>query len=178
VAPESQVCASDLSPAAVALTRRNSDRLGADVEVRCGSLFEPWQGRRFDLIVDDVSALAESIARSSPWYPPPVPSEAGEDGTRWIRAVLERAPGFLSEGGRLIFPVLTLAHQERTLEAAAASFRTLRPLAEEWYPLGPELAARPDLLEALAERGIVEIRSRGSRRLWATRVYLAADPHA
>jgi precorrin-6B methylase 2 len=176
VVPGGRVCASDLSPAAVELTRRNAARHGVEIDVRRGSLFEPWEGSRFDLIMDDVAAVAEPIARSSPWYPPAVPSEAGEDGTRWISAVLAAAPDYLEPGGRLVFPLLTLAHQERTLEAADAAFETVRLLEEQWYPLAPELLARLDLLQDLASRGIVEIRQRGSRWLWATKVYMAADP--
>jgi release factor glutamine methyltransferase len=174
--PEGAVGASDLSPAAVALTRKNAAGLGLELDVRCGSLFEPWQGVRFDLIVDDVAAMAERVARLSPWYPAAVPSEAGEDGTRWITAVLREAPRHLSPGGVIVFPVLTLADQARTLAVARERFGTLRLLEEEWYPLGPELAARLDVLQELATRGIVELRRRGSRWQWATRIYLAADP--
>ena len=175
VVPEGRVAASDLSPAAVALTRRNAERHGLELDVRCGSLFEPWAGERFELIVDDVAAVAEPIARSSPWYPPEVPSDAGDDGTRWIVAVLESAPDFLTDGGRIVFPVLTLADQEKQLAAARARFRTVRLLEEEWYPVTGELARRRDLLEELAAAGTIEVRGRGSRLLWATRVYLAAD---
>jgi precorrin-6B methylase 2 len=176
VVPEGYVGASDVSPAAAKLTHRNAVRLGLELDVRCGSLFEPWQGARFDLIVDDVAAMAERVARLSPWYPAAVPSEAGEDGTRWITAVLREAPQHLAPGGMIVFPVLTLADQARTLAAARKHFGTLRLLDEEWYPLGPELAARLDVLQELATAGVVEIRPRGSRWLWATRIYLAADP--
>ncbi|HEY7461112.1 MAG TPA: methyltransferase [Gemmatimonadota bacterium] len=176
VLPTGRIGASDLSQAAVELARRNSERLGADLDVRCGSLFEPWKGLRFDLIVDDVSAVAEAIARSSSWYPPQVPSEAGDDGTRWITKVLEQAPEFLEPGGRLFFPVLTLADEAKTLAAARARFAGVTQLDEEWYPLGPDLAPRLDLLQELAERGVVQLRKRGSRWLWATKVFVASDP--
>lgn len=176
VVPEGRVGASDVSPLAVELTSRNAARLGLELDVRCGSLFEPWEGSRFDLIVDDVAAVAERIARLSPWYPSAVPSEAGEDGTRWIRAVLREAPKHLAAGGLIVFPALTLAEQTRTLATAREHFGTVRLVEEEWYPLVPELAAQLDLLHELAAAGIVEIRRRGSRWLWATRIYVAADP--
>jgi release factor glutamine methyltransferase len=176
VVPEGTVAASDISPAAVELTRRNAANAGVEVDVRCGSLFEPWAGMRFDLIVDDVAAMAEPLARASPWYPPQIASDAGEDGTRWITSVLRQAPGHLERGGRIVFPVLSLADQALTLEAAREAFGEVRLLEEEWYPIAPELAARSDLLEELERRGTVELRRRGSRLLWATRVYVAEDP--
>ncbi len=176
VLPAGRIGASDVSPAAVELAKRNSERAGANVNVRCGSVFEPWKGFRFDLIVDDVSAVAESIARSSSWYPPQVPSEAGDDGTRWITGVLEQAPGFMEPEGRLFFPVLTLADEEKTLAAASARYACVIQLEEEWYPLEPDLTPRLDLLQELAARGVIQIRKRGSRWLWATKVYMASNP--
>jgi hypothetical protein len=123
-----------------------------------------------------VAAMAEPIARASRWYPPEVPSGAGEDGTRWVAEMLAEAPEFLAPEGRLIFPVLTLADEARTLAAARQRFHTVRLLEEEWYPLGPELLARLDLIEDLSSRGTIEIRRRGSRWLWATKIYEAANP--
>ena len=176
VVPEGTVAASDISPAAVELARRNAANASVQLDVRCGSLFEPWSGERFDLIVDDVAAMAEPLARISPWYPPEIASDAGEDGTRWITSVLREAPAHLEPGGRIVFPVLTLADQARTLEVARETFREVRLVEEEWYPVAGELAARADLLEDLERRGTVELRRRGSRLLWATRIYVASDP--
>src|SRR6266705_2599567 len=130
-----RVCASDLSAAAVRLARHNAQRNGVTLDCRRGSLFEPWAGERFDLIVDDVAGVAESIARASGWYPPAVPSDAGPDGTRWILEVLERAPDFLAPRGQLVFPVLTLSREATVLERARARFATVEQVEEQWYPL-------------------------------------------
>src|SRR5579884_3783857 len=75
--PTTHVCASDLSAAAVRLARENAARHGVALDCRRGSLFEPWEGERFDLIVDDVAGVAEPLARLSGWYPAAVPSDAG-----------------------------------------------------------------------------------------------------
>ena len=167
------VCASDLSPAAVELTRRNAQRTGVAVECRCGSLFEPWRGRRFDLIAEDVSGVAEPLARLSGWYPPAVPSAAGPDGTRWVLEVLERAPEFLAPGGRLVFPLLTLSREERVLERARSRFAAVEQLEEQWYPLNEALAAHAALVERLASDGDIRVEKRGSRWCWATRIFIA-----
>jgi len=168
-----RVCASDLSATAVQLARRNADRNAVRVDCRCGSLFEPWTGERFDLIVDDVAGVAEPIARLSGWYAAPVPSEAGRDGTRWILDVLDRAPEFLAPGGRLVFPVLTLSRERAVLERARARFAELDQVEEQWYPLGPDLLAHFGELEALVAEGAIRIEQRGSRWCWATRIFVA-----
>ncbi len=167
--------ASDLSPAAVSVTRENAQQHGLSIDCRCGNLFEPWTGHRFDLIVDDVSAVAEPLARSSPWYPAEVPSEAGRDGTRWILQVIDQTPEFLTNGGCLVFPVLTLAREDTVIARARVNFRQVKQLEEQWYPLTEELLAQFPLLEQLAAEGCVRLEKRGSRWWWATMIYVASS---
>lgn len=174
--PEAQAYASDLSAAAVRLASHNAARIGVNVECRRGSLFEPWAGLLFDLIVDDVAGVAEPLARVSGWYPDGVPSHAGRDGTRWILDVLAQAPDYLSPGGRLIFPVLTLSREAAVLEAARARFATVELVEEQWYPLTDEILAHYPLVEELVADGSIRVEKRGSRWCWATLIYLATGP--
>ncbi|HYK82737.1 MAG TPA: methyltransferase [Gemmatimonadales bacterium] len=174
--PATRVCASDLSAAAVRLARHNAACNDVALECRRGSLFEPWVGERFDLIVDDVAGVAEPIARLSGWYPAGVPSEAGDDGTRWIVEVLERAPAFLAPGGRLVFPVLTLSREALVMERARAVFPVCEQVEEQWYPLADVLLAHWEALDALAAAGSVRLVKRGSRWCWATRIFVAYRP--
>jgi len=174
--PDVVVCASDLSAAAVRLARHNVARHAVQVECRRGSLFEPWAGDVFDLIVDDVAGVAEPIARVSGWYPDAVPSQAGRDGTRWILDVLAQAPGHLSPGGRFIFPVLSLSREATVLETAHARFAAVELVEEQWYALTEELLARFPLVEELVADGSIRMEKRGSRWCWATRIYVATGP--
>lgn len=169
----STVAASDLSANAVDLTSRNAAQLGLPVESRAGSLFEPWLGRTFDLIVDDVSGVSDVVSEASGWFPLGVPGDAGRDGTRWICQVLEQAPRYLAPGGRLVFPILTLSHEEKILACARENFAHVEPLDEQWYPLTESLEALKPMLEELEAEGLVTLRRQGSRTLWAAKIYLA-----
>src|SRR3989338_3943258 len=88
----SKVYAIDVMPRAAELTRRNVERNGVAscVEVLTGSLFEPLTDVRADLIIDDVSAIAEETARLTPWYPQTIPS-GGSDGASPTVAMLGAA---------------------------------------------------------------------------------------
>jgi methylase of polypeptide subunit release factors len=174
--PDTSVCASDLSLEAVRLTLSNAERNGVHVDCRCGSLFDPWKGQRFDLIVDDVAGVAEPLDRLSGWYPPSVPSDAGRDGARWILEILDRAPDHLSPGGRFVFPVLTLSREDRILDRARDRFAIVTQIEEQWYPFSEGLAAHFPLIEELAREGNVRVEKRGSRWCWATKIYLAEGP--
>jgi len=171
-----RVSASDISPAAARLTLKNAARNSVSIECRSGSLFEPWAGRRFSLIVDDVAGVAEPVDRLSGWYPGGVPSEAGPDGTRWILEIVDQAPTFLEPDGRLVFPVLTLAREDTVLAKARERFGSVRLLEEQWYPLTEALAPHLPLIERLAGEGRVRLERHGSRVCWATMIYLAEEP--
>jgi precorrin-6B methylase 2 len=174
--PEMRVCASDLSAGAVRLARHNVSRNAVQVDCRRGSLFEPWAGELFDLIVDDVAGVAEPIARVSGWYPDAVPSQAGRDGTRWILEIIAQAPEYLLPAGRFIFPVLTLSREETVLETARARFAAVELVEEQWYPLTEELLGHFPLVEELVGDGSIRVEKRGSRWCWATRIYAATGP--
>ena len=47
-------------------------------------MFVPWDGEKFDFIVESVSAISEPVANVSPWYNKNIPYEAGLDGTKLI----------------------------------------------------------------------------------------------
>jgi len=175
VLPKAAICASDISEAAVELAKRNAASHQVTIDCRCGSLFEPWAGRKFDLIVDDVAGMSEPIARRSQWYPPEVHSDAGEGGTRWIVEILSRAPEHLTSSGEMFFPVLTLSDAPRIMDVAHKHFADVELVTEQWYPLGNDLLPHLSLIEELMGKGLVEVRKKGSRWLWATKIYRASN---
>jgi methylase of polypeptide subunit release factors len=176
ILPQAQIHASDISAEAVNLTKRNAGDNQLAIDCRCGSLFEPWTGMKFDLIVDDVAGIAEPIARRSSWYPPHIHSDAGEDGARWIINILSQAPEFLTPRGQIFFPVLTLSNEAKILDTAEKHFAKVEPLTEQWYPLGNDLLPHLNLLEDFAAHGLITIKKKGSRWLWATKIYRATNP--
>lgn len=175
ILPSAAIYASDISAEAAKLARQNAEHFQLAIDCRCGSLFEPWAGMRFDLIVDDVAGMAEPIARHSRWYPPHIPSDAGEDGTRWIVRILSEAPEFLTPRGQIFFPVLTLSSESTIVDAARAHFARVELITEQWYPLGGDLLPHLNLIEDLLAKGQIEIKKKGSRWLWATKIYRAAN---
>jgi len=174
--PKAAIYASDIGDEAVKLAKHNAEDHRLAIDCRRGSLFEPWAGMKFDLIVDDVAGMAEPMARLSHWYPPPIHSEAGEDGTRWLASILSQAAEFLTLQGQIFFPALTLSDEAKILNTAQKHFAKVELLVEQWYPLGNDLLPHLNLIEDLAARGLISIKKKGSRWLWATKIYLATNP--
>jgi len=172
------VYCSDLSEKAAALASHNARIHDVEVVVRVGSLFAPWIGERFDVIVDDVSAVCESIARLSRWFPEGVDCQAGPDGTALVLQILNAAPQHLNPGGMLLFPVLSLSRADRVLDAARAVFEEVSCVAERSWFLPQELLDHLDVVQALQQQGLVHLEYKFGAWLWSTAIYKASRPKA
>ncbi len=165
--------ASDLSEPAVVCIRRNAAALSCPIVARCGRLFEPWKEETFDIIVDDVSGVAQDVGRVSPWFQG-IPCESGPDGTALVTEVLDEARDHLDEGGRLYFPVVSLSNEERILDVARSAFSSVRMLRQEEWPLPKEMYEHRDLLVGLRETGSIQFSEKFGMILFRTSIYCAS----
>lgn len=163
---------SDASPDAVAVAKQNADLHQCSVDARAGSLYEPWQGMKFDCIIDDVSGVAEAIAEISPWFKN-VPCSSGGDGADLVVEVLENAPTYLEEGGMIFFPVLSLSNTKRILSAASQNFKNVERLLHKTWPLPEEMKEHANLIRELAKKDMIQIEEKFGMMLWYTDVYVA-----
>ena len=104
-----RVVSVDINPKAVALTRANAERMGADIDVRESDLFSAVDGR-FDLILFNLPYLpVEEGEMDSPiekaWA-------GGPDGMGPFPELVRQCPGYLKEGGRLVVVVSSLMDQK------------------------------------------------------------------
>lgn len=113
--PKARVLASDLSPDAVALARRNAVLLSLQerVEFREGDLLAPFDTPEHHAQVDlllcnppyisskKVDGMPEEIAR----YEPRIAFDGGPLGVRVLQKLIDEAPRFLRRGGWLAFEV-------------------------------------------------------------------------
>ena len=166
--------ASDLSVSAVDLTAKNARIHGCEVVAKVGPLFEPWVGERFDVILDDVSGIAEEVARVSPWFKN-VSCSSGPDGADLVVSVIENAHHHLNSGGRLFFPVLSLSSEARILQSAHKIFPVVERLLRKTWPLPDEMKEHIDLLRSLKEKGHIHFEEKFGMLLWHTDIYVAHD---
>lgn len=173
-----RVYAVDLMQQACDLARRNALLNGVEniVTVLQGNLFEPVDGQTFDLIVDDVSGVAEEVARLSSWFPESVPS-GGFDGTSHAVRMLEQSPAALNKGGVLIFPVLSLSRSSRIVHVAKQIYgHRLELVASKRVPFNAGLRDALATLEKLRSANMIEFHQVRSRFFWILDVYRAWAP--
>jgi release factor glutamine methyltransferase len=105
--PGARVVATEVSPDAAAIARRNAERNGvADrVEIRVGDLFAPVAGEQFDLIAANPPYVATGvIATLSPEVrkEPPLALDGGPDGLGFYDRICAAAPAHLLPGGAIV----------------------------------------------------------------------------
>ena len=120
--PNARVIATDVSPDAVALARKNAERnaVGDRVDVRAGDLWQPVAGERFDLIVSNPPYIAtEVIATLSPEVrcEPRLALDGGRDGLAFYDRVCAEVCAHLEHGG-----ALAVEHGYDQAEAVRARF--------------------------------------------------------
>ncbi len=171
----SHVSAVDIMPEACRYARTNAEknRVGDKVQVFQGDLFEPLPSRKYDVIIDDVSGIADEVARLSSWFPDPVPT-GGPDGAKHVVAMLGRAKDYLTDRGVLYLPIASLSNARRILHTAGEIFGSkIEQLTQVHYPFGPGLKEHTEKLHELREQGIIDFTTRKSRHFWSLTIYRA-----
>jgi len=142
------VTAIDAGLGAVVNTTLNTWRNRIQVEVLRGDLFEPVEGRSFDLIVSNPPYLP-SIKDALPTAGPDLATEAGVDGRRFLDHICHTAGQHLRPGGSLLLVQSSVADIDRSIEQLnRAGHEEVRVVRHHRGPLGPILSARVGLLRA------------------------------
>jgi len=104
-----KVCGVEQSAGALAVTLKNAELNGVTLEIVEGSLFEPLQGRRFDLIVSNPPYIPTAdLATLEPEvrdHEPMAALDGGADGLAFYRAIVPTAPGYLHPRGWLLVEI-------------------------------------------------------------------------
>ena len=175
--PSSRVYAVDPVAEHCELAERNAKIQNVDGKLVAfqGSLFDPLpDGLRADVIIGDVSGIADGPGRALGWYSSEVPTGGG-DGTEVITELLHQAPRHLAPGGKLYFPVAVgLSDDDKIMNAAHDCFDSLALKVDVWFPLSDEeyeivsCCLPPQLLE--------RVKKKGSRMAWNGLIYEATQP--
>jgi len=127
--PGAEVLGVESSAAALALAQHNSYRHGGRLTLFEGSLFEPFPGQKFDLIVSNPpyipTADLETLQPEVRDYEPRQALDGGADGLDFYRVIIPAAPGYLNPGGWLLLEVGIGQAEPVTGMLAAADFREL-----------------------------------------------------
>lgn len=157
----------DIVPEEIELAQTNSITNGVDnvCEFKHSNLFSSInEQNKFDIIVSDVSGLADKIAAITPWYPKNVPN-GGPTGTETIVEAVRRSRAFLKPGGVFYCAVLSLSNVELINQAFKEVYTNYEVQFEKDILFCEELYKNCELVE---EFGYKEVRN---RKFWTFYLY-------
>lgn len=166
-----RVIGCDVSPAAVECATKNARELGlSDItEFRCGSLFEPVQDIRADIVIADVSGIPDVIAKTTGWFPDG--HGGGPTGAELPVAMLDGLADHIAPGGHAYLPTGSIQDESRVLQAARQVFGDgMQAVATRDFPL-PETITRARDVARLLSDGVIRLTRRGSRFFWRLTIW-------
>lgn len=169
------------------LAMMNVAKYGQQEKVRIceGLFFDPLdlepelKDVKANVIIGDVSGIAEPVARALGWYSDEVPT-AGADGANVIIELLSRAKAYLAPEGSIYFPVaVDLSDSDKIIDAARSFFATAtnamdRPTTQ--FPITDQ--ELQDIQEAYGSRwpSYINIQQGGRRPYWRGQIWKAMNP--
>ncbi len=164
---------SDVSSKAISLCKKNAKKNKIKIEAKSGEIYKPWKGKKFDLIVESISAIAKKVADVSPWYTNNIPCACGEDGTILVKRVLNESKKYLKKSGKLIFPIVSLSDKNKILKIAKKNFKTVKLVDTKDWPLPKSMYKNSLLLENLKKKRIINFKKKFGLILYTSDIYIA-----
>jgi len=127
---------SDIDEVSVDYAKKNAELNGvADkTDFRCGDMYEPFRGTRFQIGIHDASSVAQPVAALTPWYPEGKYS-GGDEGIETSKKAIECIDDLLEKDGVFILGRVSLAN-EREIAALAKAKHGSRviDIQDKYFP--------------------------------------------
>lgn len=167
-----KLSASDLDKKTINLIKLNAKKNCVNINAKKGDLFKPWKKEKFNFIINDVSGIAEKIAKISPWFNR-VSCMAGEDGTKLVKKVINEADNHLLKEGVLIFPVLSFSNTSKIIKYAKNKFKYVKKISSKQWLLPKTMYKDIATLKKLKKKKIINYKVNFGMLLWKTDIYFA-----
>ena len=165
---------SDISKSACLNTLQNCKKFKIKNEIKQGSIFKPWKGYRFDLIISDVAAIANKVSKISPWYKNCI-NNSGEDGTKHIIEIIDNIKKHLNKNGVFLFPIISLSNEKKIIRNLKKKFKKYKKINSQAWPMPKEMYNHSSLLKKLKKKGIINYENKLGILVFKTDIYIAKN---
>jgi hypothetical protein len=133
------VCMSDLSEQAMEVTKKNiSENLldsgNPEFKFKVGPGLQIWEGHKFDLIINDISAISEAIVPMNDWFSN-APNNAGINGVANSIQVLKEFSVMPQSDTIMLMPVLSLSNIQMLMTEIKNLGLEFQKIIQQTWPL-------------------------------------------
>ena len=161
---------SDISKQAVICSIKNAKYLKAKHEIKSSDLFNNWKDKNFDFIINDISAISESLNKMTDWYQH-TSNKSGVDGTKFTIKILKVFKNYLKKRGSLIFPIIGLSNKNKILNFMKKKKIKYELVTSQEWPLPKEFYKYKKKLWDLNRKKIIQIQEKLGFLTTKTEIY-------
>jgi methylase of polypeptide subunit release factors len=123
--------------------------------IKTGELFTPWLDQKFDLIVSDVSSLADDVAIRSEWYDGVI-CNSGKDGLKNINQIIGEVLNYLNQDGIFILPMISLSNLDKLKKLLSTKFNNITYSKKQYWPIPEFFKSNISIFTELKNLGIID----------------------
>jgi len=154
---EEPIYASDLSEEAIKDFGKNAEMHKCKFEVKQSHLFNAWDENQFEMIVCDVSAISEEVAKFSNWFNV-TSCKTGADGSELMKEVFDQVEKYIKKPGYFYFPIISLSNVDLIKEYCFSKFSKIKKIKRFNWPLPEEMMKHLETLKELKEKKYVDFK--------------------
>lgn len=143
---------SDISNLAIEIAKKKIKY--EKVKFKTGSLLSPWGGKKFDLIISDVSSINQTIAEKSPWYKG-IKSNCGIDGLKNVKKIIKNINFNLKSNGTFIIPIISLSNTNQLRNILKKKFKYVKETKKVYWPIPSFFNQNINLFDKLLKKEII-----------------------
>jgi methylase of polypeptide subunit release factors len=119
-----------------------------------GSLFKPWSGKKFDLIINDVSGVSSEIVKMSRWFNY-APSDKTKSGIGLLKKVILQCKNYLYSNSLIILPIISLSNVISAKNFIKKKLHVVK-IKKFYWPMPEYLIKKIDIMEKLKKKGFID----------------------
>ncbi len=151
------IYASDISKEAVSNFTTNSEKYNCKSIVKQSHLLNEWEEGQFEMIVCDVSAISEEVAKFSNWFDV-TSCKTGADGSVLMKEIFENVEKYIKKPGHFYFPIISLSNVDLIKEYSFSKFKNIKKIKRFNWPLPEEMLNHFKTLKELKEKKFVDFK--------------------
>jgi methylase of polypeptide subunit release factors len=151
------IYASDISKEAVSNFTTNSEKYNCKSIVKQSHLLNEWEEGQFEMIVCDVSAISEEVAKFSNWFDV-TSCKTGADGSELMKEIFENVEKYIKKPGHFYFPIISLSNVDFIREYSFSKFKNIKKIKRFNWPLPEEMMKHFKTLKELKEKKFVDFK--------------------
>jgi methylase of polypeptide subunit release factors len=165
-----KIFASDISKTATECAIFNANKINAKHEIKKSNLFNSWKGYKFDIIVNDISAISDKLNSISGWYDY-APNNSGSDGVKFTIKVLKEFKKYAHKNGKLIIPIIGLSNKKKIISFMKKNSIKHKILLSQDWPLPKKFYSYKTTLLKLKRKNIIDFENKFGFLTTKTEIY-------